>query len=74
MRDNVTYRGGKRGGRLSRMCSLATMVLLLVLTAQLTSACTGPSVNEEPNTVAQERTAGSATVDEILSDPKTSTA
>ncbi len=44
-------------------------VLLLMLAAQLTDACTGPSVNEAPNIVAQERTAESATVDEILSDP-----
>jgi hypothetical protein len=48
--------------------SLTIPVLLLMLAALL-SACTGPSVNEEPNTVAQEKTAESATVDEILSDP-----
>lgn len=50
------------------LCSLAP-VLLLVLAAQFAGACTGPSVNETPNTAAQERTAESATVDEILSDP-----
>lgn len=44
-------------------------VLLLMLAAQLPDACTGPSINEEPNTGAQGRTAESATVDEILSDP-----
>lgn len=51
-----------------RIWSFAVVAPFLLF-AVLLSACTGPSVNEEPNTVAWEKTAESATVDEILSDP-----
>lgn len=55
---------GFRGGR-----GLVS-IMLLMLAAQFLAACTGgQTVNEEPNTVAGEETAGSATVDEILGNP-----
>ena len=50
MRNILTYRDGKHDCTLKRACSLGVVVLLLIFTAQLTSACTGPSVNETENT------------------------
>lgn len=57
----------KRGTRVHGTWGFVVATPFLLL-AVLLSACTGPSINEEPNTVAQEKTAESATVDEILGD------
>ncbi len=72
MRDNPTHRGGKRGDRLLKARSLGLMVLLLILAVQVTSACTGPSVNEQENAGAeQEETSQVQSVQQIIDESET---